>query len=126
MSMPSSDVPRSQVPGSIEYKQAILKRCFVKMAIGVVLLSPLMVTQAQHRFGQSGSGLLVILFFPLATVLFVLACSDYARSKGLHPAMGFLGLGSIFGLMVLSFWPDKYAYDSQAKKELKTERSGRK
>ena len=114
-----SSVPRSAVPGSIEYRQAILKRCFVKMAIGVVLLSPLILTQAQHRFGQPGSGLLVILFFPLATVLFVLACVDYAKCKGMHPAMGLLGLGSIFGLIVLSLWPDRYAYDSEAKKELK-------
>ena len=114
-----SGVPRSTVPGSIEYKQAVLKRCFVKMAIGVVLLSPLMLTQAQHRFGQAGSGLLVILFFPLATIMFVFACVDYAKSKGMHPAMGLLGLGSIFGLIILSIWPDRYVYDSRAKQELK-------
>lgn len=114
-----SRVPRSTVPGSIEYKQAILKRCFAKMTIGVVLLAPLIMTQAQHGFGRPGSGLLVWLFFPLASVLFVLACVDYAKSKGLHPAMGLLGLGSVFGLIVLSLWPDRYAYDSQAKQELK-------
>lgn len=114
-----SNVPRSTVQGSIEYKQAVLKRCFVKMAIGVVLLSPLMLTQAQHKLGQAGSGLLVILFFPLASILFVFACVDYAKSKGMHPAMGLLGLASIFGLIILSLWPDRYVYDSQAKRELK-------
>lgn len=116
---PAPSLPRSAIQGSIEFKQAIIKRCFIKMAVGMVLLSPLLVTQAQHRFGQPGSGLLVLLFFPLATALFVFACMDYARSKGMHPAMGFLGLGSIFGLMVLSFWPDRYVYDPEAKKELK-------
>lgn len=114
-----SGAPRSTVPGSIEYKQAVLKRCFLKMAIGVVLLSPLMLTQAQHKFGQPGSGLLVILFLPLAAILFVFACVDYAKSKGMHPAMGLLGLGSIFGLIILSIWPDRYVYDSKAKQELK-------
>lgn len=114
-----SEVPRSCVPGSIEYKQAVLKRCFLKMAIGVVLLSPLMLTQAQHKFSQAGSGLLVLLFFPLASILFVFACVDYAKSKGMHPAMGLLGLASIFGLIILSIWPDRYVYDSQAKRELK-------
>ena len=89
------------------------------MAIGVVLLSPLMLTQAQHKFGQPGSGLLVILFLPLAAILFVFACVDYAKSKGMHPAMGLLGLGSIFGLIILSIWPDRYVYDSKAKQELK-------
>jgi hypothetical protein len=111
--------PRSTVPGSIEYKQAILKRCFVKMAIGVVLVGPLFLMQAQHRIGMPGSGLLVILFFLPALVMFVFACVDYAKSKGMHPAMGLLGLGSIVGLIILSLWPDRYAYDSLAKQELK-------
>lgn len=110
---------RASVPGSIEFKQALLKRCFSKMAIGAVLLSPLIMTQVQHKWGQAGSGLLLLLFFPLAAVMFVLACVDYAKSKGLHPAMGLLGLGSIFGLVVLSFWPDRYPYDRVAKRERK-------
>jgi hypothetical protein len=110
-------MPRSSTPGSIEFKQALLKRCFYKMAIGAVMLSPLLMTQAQHRWGQPGTGLLLLLFFPIAAVMFVLACMDYAKSKGLHPAMGLLGLVSILGLLVLSFWPDRYKYDSQAKRE---------
>jgi hypothetical protein len=115
----AQSTPRASVPGSIEFKQAMLKRCFTKMAMGAVMLSPLIMTQVQHKWGQSGSGLLMVLFFPIATVFFVLACMDYARSKGLHPAMGLLGLGSIFGLMVLSFWPDRYKYDTLAKRERK-------
>ena len=94
-----------------------------KMSIGAVMLLPILMTQAQHRFGQAGSGLLVLLFFPLATVFFVLACMDYARSKGLPPAMGFLGIASIFGLAILSFWPDKYPYSKEALKQRKAGRS---
>jgi hypothetical protein len=87
------------------------------MAVGAVMLSPLIVTQMQHRFGQPGSGLLVLIFYPISAALFVLACADYAKSKGLHPAFGLLGLASIFGLMVLSFWPDRYKYNKEALKE---------
>ena len=65
------------------------------------------------------TGLLVVLFLPIGAVLFVLACVDYAKSKGLHPAMGLLGLGSIFGLIVLSVWPDRYKFDKEATRELK-------
>jgi hypothetical protein len=112
-----SENARAAIPGSIEFKQMLLKRCFFKMAMGAVMLSPLLMTQVQHKWAQPGSGLLVILFFPIAVVLFVLACMDYAKSKGLHPAMGLLGLGSILGLMVLSFWPDRYKYDGEARRE---------
>jgi len=111
--------PPRFVPGSIELKQALLKSCFYKMAIGVVMLAPLIMTQAQHRFGQPGSGLLVVLFLPLGVVFFVLACMDYAKSKGLHPAMGILGLGSIFGIIVLSVWPDRYKYNKAAQRDRK-------
>jgi len=103
--------------GSIKLKQALLKACFTKMAIGAVMLTPIVMTQVQHGWGQSGSGLLVLIFYPISVVLFVLACVDYAKSKGLHPAMGLLGLGSIFGLMALSFWPDRYKYNKDALKE---------
>jgi hypothetical protein len=115
----ASGPARSSVPGSIEFKQALLKRCFLKMTMGIVMLSPLVVSQLEHRWGQPGTGLMVELFLPIATVFFVVACVDYAKSKGLPPAMGLLGLGSIFGLMVLSFWPDRYKYDSEAKRERK-------
>src|ERR1700683_3791173 len=83
---------RASVPGSVEFKQALLKRCFLKMAMGVVMLLPLVMTQFEHKWGQPGTGLLVVLFLPVGTVFFVLACMDYAKSKGLHPAMGLLGL----------------------------------
>lgn len=105
------------MPGSIEFKQALLKRCFTKMAMGAVMLAPLLVTQGQHRWGLPGTGLLLVLFFPLSVVFFVLACADYAKSKGLHPAMGLLGLGSIFGLVVLAIWPDRYRYDREAQRQ---------
>ena len=105
------------IPGSIELKEKLLKSCFYKMAIGVAMLSPIIMTLAQHRFGQPGTGLLVWIFFPISVVFFVLACVDYAKSKGLHPAMGLLGLGSILGLAVLSFWPDKYKYNKEAAKQ---------
>jgi hypothetical protein len=101
----------------LEYKQTLLKRCFFKMGMGAVMLAPLIMIQVQHQWLRPGSGLMMLLFFPIATVFFVLACADYAKCKGLHPAMGLLGLGSIFGLIVLSVWPDRYPYDSKAKKE---------
>jgi hypothetical protein len=86
------------------------------MAIGAAMLTPLIVTQAQHRFGQPGSGLLVLIFYPISAVFFVFACIDYAKSKGLRPAMGVLGLAGIFGLIVLSIWPDRYQYNKDAMK----------
>lgn len=105
------------MPGSIEFKRALLKRCMLEMAMGAVMLSPVLMNLLRHKWDQTGSGLMVLLFVPLSVVLFVLACIDYARSKGLHPAMGLLGLASIFGLMVLSLWPDRYKYDKEAKRE---------
>jgi hypothetical protein len=111
------------VPGSVEFKQVLLKRCFFKMVMGAVALSPIIVTLLQHKWGQPGTGLLVWLFLPIGAVLFVLTCVDYAKSKGLHPAMGLLGLGLIFGLMVLSLWPDRYKYDKEAKRELRKGKS---
>lgn len=110
---------RANVPGSVEFKQTLLKRCFFKMAMGAVALSPPIMTMLQHKWGQPGTGLLVLIFVPASIVLLVLACVDYAKSKGLHPAMGLLGLGSIFGLIVLSVWPDRYKYDKEAARERK-------
>ena len=89
------------------------------MAVGAVMISPVLVTLLSHKWGEPGSGLLFFIFFPISAVLFIWACMDYARSKGLHPAMGFLGLSSIFGLIILSFWPDRYKYNAEAKRERK-------
>ncbi len=105
--------------GSIEHKAALIKACFAKMAVGAVIMSPVIVTLVRHKWGQPGSGLLFFIFVPFSLVFFTLGCMDYAKSKGLHPAMGLLGLGSIVGLMILSFWPDRYKYNPAAKRELK-------
>ena len=81
------------------------------------MLSPLLVTQSQHRWNLPGTGFLMLLFFPLSMVCFVLACVDYAKSKGLPPAMGLLGIASIFGLVILAVWPDRYKFDREAQRE---------
>jgi len=114
-----ADGKRVPAEGSIERKAALLKACFGKMALGAVMISPVVVTLLSHKWGQPGSGLLFFIFFPLSAVLFVLACTDYAKSKGLHPAVGLLGLCSIFGLIILSVWPDRYKYNAEAKRERK-------
>jgi uncharacterized membrane protein YhaH (DUF805 family) len=102
--------------GSIEYKNALIKSCFGKMCIGVVLLMPPIMVMVRHEIHKPGSGLIMWLFLIPSAVVFVFALADYARSKGLHPAMGLLGLGSIFGLIILSIWPDKYPYNKEAQK----------
>ena len=75
-----------------------------RLIVGLVLL---VVGQAT----SSPEGGLVILS-ALATiaglVLWVMGCASYARGKGYHPALGFLGLFSLVGLLVLFFFPDKY------------------
>ena len=43
----------------------------------------------------------------VGTVLFVWGCCNYAQGKGYHWALGFLGLLSIIGLIVLALLPDK-------------------
>jgi|GEM_PF-1848288 len=105
--------------GSIELKAAFLKSCYTKMGIGIVMMAPIIMTQLQHKWGQSGSGLIVLLFMPLGALMFVFACVDYAKSKGLPPLMGLLGLASIFGLIALSIWPDRYRYNKEAERELR-------
>ena len=48
----------------------------------------------------------VALFFA-GWLLFILGCSAFARAKGYHRAWGLFGLLSLFGPVVLAFFPDR-------------------
>jgi len=59
-------------------------------------------------FSNSSSSMPAIIFFHLCSViLIVVACSYYAKGRGHSPAWGFLGLLSIFGLILLLLLDDK-------------------
>ncbi len=75
-----------------------------RLAVGFVLL---IVGQATSNAG-SGVVILSVLATIAGLVLWVMGCASYARGKGYHPALGFLGLFSLIGLLVLFFFPDKY------------------
>jgi hypothetical protein len=57
--------------------------------------------------GKPGAilGLVVIL---AGVAIFIWGCMSYARGKGQNAALGFLGLLSIVGLVVLAVLPDKH------------------
>ena len=48
------------------------------------------------------------IFNLIGTVFFIWGCSWYAKGKGYHGAMGFLGLLNILGLIILACIPDKH------------------
>lgn len=109
---------KAPVLGSLEFKELLIKRCFAKMAIGALIFAPIYVFKTSILQSQQGSGvgLAALVLMLVAAVFFVLASSDYARSKGLHPAFGLLGIFNIFGLIALAVWPDKYPYSKEAQK----------
>ena len=76
----------------------------VRIIVGIVLL---VVGQATSK-GDSGAVLLSGLSTICGLIAFVMGCSSYAKGKGYHPALGFLGLFSLLGFLVLFFFPDKY------------------
>lgn len=48
------------------------------------------------------------LIFLLGFGLFIFGCTNYARAKGYHWALGFLGVLSLVGLIILAILPDKF------------------
>lgn len=77
------------------------KKTNVRIILGFVLL---IVGRATIQAGSPLGALVSI----AGMVVFVLGCTAYIRGKGHHPAFGLLGLLSIFGLLALFFFPDKY------------------
>ena len=44
----------------------------------------------------------------LGTLIFVWGCMNYAEGKGASKSLGWLGLLSVIGLLILFFLPDRY------------------
>jgi uncharacterized membrane protein len=76
----------------------------IRLVVGFVLL---VVGQATSN-PESGVTILSALATIAGLIVWVMGCASYAKGKGYHPALGFLGLFSLIGLLVLFFFPDKY------------------
>jgi hypothetical protein len=61
----------------------------------------------QYMMTLSGMGLIGGLVFLIGVAMFITGLAYYAKSKGYHWALGFLGLLSCIGLIVLAVLPDK-------------------
>lgn len=74
-----------------------------KTNIGILLGIIVMAVGVFGRIPHAGW-----IFNLAGTILFIWGCSWYARGKGYHGAMGFLGLLNILGLIILACLPDKH------------------
>jgi hypothetical protein len=82
------------------------KKTNTNIGVGVGILLQIV---SRFLINQGGSMVTVGLLLALAgAVAFVWGCINYAQGKGYHWALGFLGLLSCLGLIVLVVIPDKH------------------
>jgi hypothetical protein len=103
--------PIREEAGSLGYKERLVKRCLTKILVGGAFVAPILPLK-----GHFSLGWLVLVLMVAAAFFSVWAASDYAESKGLRRSLGLLGLFSVFGLIPLALWPDRYVYNKEAQK----------
>lgn len=81
--------------------QALTESANTSMGISIALLF------LGPFFLQDGMAVIGIVALFASLVLFIWGCAQYATAKGYSPWLGGLGLLLVFGLMVISWLPDK-------------------
>jgi uncharacterized membrane protein len=79
-----------------------------KTNIGVLVGLVLLIAGRASMQAAAGPTVIGALLSLAGMIVFVWGCTAYIRGKGHHPAFGLLGLLSIFGLLALFFFTDKY------------------
>jgi hypothetical protein len=76
-----------------------------KTVVGVIAGLGLEIVSRLLAIGGDRFFFLALVMFGVATLLFIWGCTHYAMSKGLPHWLGYLGLFSVVGLVVILFLP---------------------